>query len=263
MRTHQLVLHWIESQLSEGQLSVGGRLPAERSLAEQLQVSRKGPGDFVSVADKRAEQTIVEELRNARPDWGLLLEEGGEIAGDPAKPRWIVDPLDGTTNFLHGIPIFSISIALERQGQLVAGVIYNPAMDELYTAERGGGAFLNDRRLRVAGRTKLSDAVIGTGPHVLQPVAVLRGTPIAYSLGNLAFGAPGRFAGYGKVGIGAVAHLRWDSSGLGTLRLDCVQTDNQLDGYVARACPAEPLAAARQVLGPGVSWQQDQASVTF
>jgi hypothetical protein len=107
------------------------------------------------------------------------------------------------------------------------------------------------------------DAVIGTGPHVLQPVAVLRGTPIAYSLGNLAFGAPGRFAGYGKVGIGAVAHLRWDSSGLGTLRLDCVQTDNQLDGYVARACPAEPLAAARQVLGPGVSWQQDQASVTF
>ena len=85
----------------------------------------------------------------------------------------------------------------------------------------------------------------------------------SYSLGNLAFGAPGRFAGYGKVGIGAVAHLRWDPSGLGTLRLDCVQTDNQLDGYVARACPAEPLAAARQVLGPGVSWQQDQASVTF
>lgn len=107
------------------------------------------------------------------------------------------------------------------------------------------------------------DAVIGTGPHVLQPVEVLRGTPIAYSLGNLAFGAPGRFAGYGKVGIGAVAHLRWDASGLGTLRLDCIRTDNLLNGYVAKACPAEPLAAARQVLGAGMSWQQAQASVTF
>ena len=95
------------------------------------------------------------------------MEERGEVAGDDDQHRWIVDPLDGTTNFLHGIPIFAISIALERQGQLVAGVIYNPAMDELYTAERGGGAFLNDRRLRVAGRTKLSDAVIGTGmPHL-------------------------------------------------------------------------------------------------
>jgi myo-inositol-1(or 4)-monophosphatase len=95
------------------------------------------------------------------------MEERGAVEGDDDQHRWIVDPLDGTTNFLHGIPIFSISIALERQGQLVAGVIYNPAMDELYTAERGGGAFLNDRRLRVAGRTKLSDAVIGTGvPHL-------------------------------------------------------------------------------------------------
>ena len=95
------------------------------------------------------------------------MEERGAVEGEDDQHRWIVDPLDGTTNFLHGIPIFSISIALERQGQLVAGVIYNPAMDELYTAERGGGAFLNDRRLRVAGRTKLSDAVIGTGvPHL-------------------------------------------------------------------------------------------------
>jgi hypothetical protein len=107
------------------------------------------------------------------------------------------------------------------------------------------------------------DAVIGTGPHALQPVVVLRGTPVAYSLGNLVFGAPGRFAGYGKVGIGAVAHLRWDRSGLGTLRLDCIQTDNLLTGYLARACPAEQLAVARQVLGSGVSWQHDQASVTF
>ena len=95
------------------------------------------------------------------------MEERGAVAGDDGQHRWIVDPLDGTTNFLHGIPLFAISIALERQGQIVAGVIYNPAMDELYTAERGGGAFMNDRRLRVAGRTKLTDAVIGTGvPHL-------------------------------------------------------------------------------------------------
>ena len=90
------------------------RLRRDFGEVEQLQVSRKGPADFVSMADKRAEQTIVEELRNARPDWGMLLEEGGEIAGDPAKPRWVVDPLDGTTNFLHGIPHFAISIAVEE-----------------------------------------------------------------------------------------------------------------------------------------------------
>ena len=95
------------------------------------------------------------------------MEERGTVGGDDDQHRWLVDPLDGTTNFLHGIPIFSVSIALERQGQIVAGVIYNPAMDELYTAERGGGAFMNDRRLRVAARTKLSDTVIGCGvPHL-------------------------------------------------------------------------------------------------
>ena len=134
---------------------------------QNLQVSLKGPGDYVSQADRKAEEIIYTELARARPGYGFLMEERGAVAGDDGQHRWIVDPLDGTTNFLHGIPIFSISIALERQGQLVAGVIYNPAMDELYTAERGGGAFINDRRLRVAGRTKLSDAVIGTGiPHL-------------------------------------------------------------------------------------------------
>ncbi len=101
------------------------------------------------------------------PGYSFLMEERGEVAGDDPQHRWIVDPLDGTTNFLHGIPIFAVSIGLERQGQLVAGVIYNPAMDELFTAERGGGAFFNDRRMRVAVRQKLSDAVIGTGiPHL-------------------------------------------------------------------------------------------------
>src|SRR5690606_38002557 len=117
--------------------------------------------------DRRAEEIIYSELSRARPGYSFLMEERGTVAGDDDQHRWIVDPLDGTTNFLHGIPIFAISIALERQGQIVAGVIYNPAMDELYTAERGGGAFMNDRRLRVAARAKLSDAVITTGiPHL-------------------------------------------------------------------------------------------------
>ncbi|MGH6761308.1 MAG: inositol monophosphatase family protein [Phyllobacterium sp.] len=152
---------------------VQAAMKAGRSLArdfgevQNLQVSLKGPGDYVSQADTKAEDIIYKELSRARPDYGFLMEESGAIEGKDSQHRWLVDPLDGTTNFLHGIPVFGVSIALERQGVLVAGVIFNPAMDELYTAERGGGAFLNDRRLRVAARPKLIDAVIGTGiPHI-------------------------------------------------------------------------------------------------
>lgn len=145
----------------------GRTLTRDFGEVENLQVSRKGPGDFVSAADHRAEEIIREVLEHARPSYGFLMEESGEVIGSDAQHRWIVDPLDGTTNFLHGIPIFAISIALERQGQIVAGVIYNPIMDELYTAERGNGAFVNNRRLRVAGRHELTDCVIGTGvPHL-------------------------------------------------------------------------------------------------
>ena len=148
------------------------RLRRDYNEVELLQVSKKGPADFVSMADKRAEQTIVEELRNARPDWGLLLEEGGEIAGDPSKPRWIVDPLDGTTNFLHGIPHFAISIAVEERkpdgrGEISHGLVYQPLTDESYWAEKGRGAWLQDRRLRVSARRHLEEALIGTGiPHL-------------------------------------------------------------------------------------------------
>src|SRR5690606_21184148 len=152
---------------------VQAALKAGRSLArdfgevQNLQVSLKGPGDYVSQADQRAEEIVFTELSRVRTDYSFLMEERGEIVGDDPQHRWIVDPLDGTTNFLHGIPVFAVSIALERQGQLVAGVIYNPAMDELYTAERGGGAFLNDRRMRVAARRDLADAVLATGiPHL-------------------------------------------------------------------------------------------------
>ena len=120
-------------------IKAGKSLTKDFSEVENLQVSRKGPADFVSKADLRAEQIVYDDLLKARPTYAFLMEERGVVEGEDDQHRWIVDPLDGTTNFLHGIPIFSISIALERQGQIVAGVIYNPAMDELYTAERGGG----------------------------------------------------------------------------------------------------------------------------
>jgi myo-inositol-1(or 4)-monophosphatase len=147
------------------------RLRRDFGEVEQLQVSRKGPADFVSMADKRAEETIVAELRSARPDWGMLLEEGGEIAGNPDKPRWIVDPLDGTTNFLHGVPHFAISIAVQERlpggkSEITQGLVYQPLTDESFWAEKGRGAWLNERRLRVSARRELSETLIGTGmPH--------------------------------------------------------------------------------------------------
>ena len=147
------------------------RLRRDFGEVEQLQVSRKGPADFVSMADKRAEQTIVEELRSARPDWGMLLEEGGEIEGNPEKPRWIVDPLDGTTNFLHGVPHFAISIAVEERkagggSEISHGLVYHPLTDEGFWAEKGRGAWLHDARLRVSARRDLNESLIGTGiPH--------------------------------------------------------------------------------------------------
>ena len=147
------------------------RLRRDFGEVEQLQVSRKGPADFVSMADKRAEATIVEELRTARPDWGMLLEEGGEIAGNPDKPRWIVDPLDGTTNYLHGLPHFALSIAVEEKKpgggtEITQGLVYQPLTDESFWAEKGRGAWVNERRLRVSARRDLSECLIGTGiPH--------------------------------------------------------------------------------------------------
>ena len=130
---------------------------------EQLQVSKKGPADFVSNADTRAERTLRRELGKARPDFGFLMEEGGEEPAADGRNRWIVDPLDGTTNFLHGIPHFAISVALETDGEIVAGAIYEPTRDEFYWAETGRGAWLNNRRLRVSGRASLHEALIATG----------------------------------------------------------------------------------------------------
>ncbi len=141
----------------------GRALARDFGEVENLQVSRKGPADFVTAADLKAEKTLFEELSKGRPGYGFLMEERGEVVGSDKTHRWIVDPLDGTLNFMHGLPHFAISIALEREGALVAGVVYDVIKDELFWAEKGAGAYLNDRRLRVAARTELNDAVIATG----------------------------------------------------------------------------------------------------
>ncbi|MBU0554528.1 MAG: inositol monophosphatase [Alphaproteobacteria bacterium] len=149
---------------------VAPQLRRDFGEVQHLQVSRKGPADFVTIADKKAEDTLVAELRKARPDWGFLLEEGGEIEGDPMKPRWVIDPLDGTTNFLHGIPHFAISIAVQEPhrsgqgwGEVTTGLIYQPILDETYWAEKSRGAWRHDQRLRVSARRDLTEAVIATG----------------------------------------------------------------------------------------------------
>ncbi|MFB6418522.1 MULTISPECIES: inositol monophosphatase family protein [Bradyrhizobium] len=145
----------------------GRSLKRDLGEIEHLQVSLKGPANFVSLADKRAEEIVYQDLAKARPGYGFIGEEGGTREGSDKSHTWIVDPLDGTTNFLHGIPQFAISIGLVREGTIIAGVIYNPANDELYIAERGKGAFLNDQRLRVAGRRQLNECVVACGlPHI-------------------------------------------------------------------------------------------------
>ncbi|MCF6445087.1 inositol monophosphatase family protein [Nereida sp. MMG025] len=149
---------------------------------ENLQVSTKGAGDFVSRADLRAEEVIREELLDARPTYGFLGEEGQEIEGKDPTRRWIVDPLDGTTNFLHGLPHWAVSIALEHKGEIVAGVVYDPSKDECFFAEKGQGAWVNESRLRVSGRNRMIESIFATGlpfagrsdlPETLQDLARL------------------------------------------------------------------------------------------
>lgn len=197
----------------------GRSLSRDFGEVQHLQVSVKGPANFVSLADTRAEEIIHAELSKARPGYSFLMEERGEVPGADKTHRWIVDPLDGTTNFLHSIPLFCSSIALEREGQIVAGVLYNPVTDELYTAEKGKGAFLNDRRLRVAARRTLDDCVVATGiPHrgrtgharflheietTMKQVAGIRRTGSAAL--DLAWTAAGRFDAYWERNIKA-----WD-----------------------------------------------------
>lgn len=189
---------------------------------EHLQVSKKGPADFVSNADLRAEKALKEELSRARPNFGFLMEESGASGDANAEARWVVDPLDGTLNFLHGIPHFAISIGLEKGGEIIAGMVMQPLTDELFWAEKGCGAYLNDRRLRVSARHKVEESVFATGvpfkgrgdhPRFLSEIEAV----MAQSAGirrfgsaalDLAFVAAGRFDGFWETDL-----KRWDVAG--------------------------------------------------
>jgi myo-inositol-1(or 4)-monophosphatase len=183
----------------------GRSLKRDLGEIENLQVSLKGPRNFVTAADRRAEEIVRQELAKARPDYGFLGEEGGAREGADKTHRWIVDPLDGTTNFLHGIPHFAVAIALERSGTIVAGLVYNPANEELFVAERGKGAFLNDKRIRVAARQKLAEAVVACGlPHYGRGDLALARNEIA--------AAQQHFAGLRRYGAAAL-DLAWIAAG--------------------------------------------------
>ncbi|MBO0711011.1 MAG: inositol monophosphatase [Acetobacteraceae bacterium] len=198
------------------------RLLRDFNEVEQLQVSVKGPGDFVSQADLRAEQTLREELNRARPGYAFLMEEAGASGSENWAWRWVIDPLDGTTNFLHGIPHWAISVGLERRladggSEAVAGIVYAPATDEMFWAEKGVGAFVNERRLRVAARREIKDSVLATGiPFAV--VATANRLAFARTLSalmpqvagirrfgsaalDLAWVAAGRYDGYWELGV--------------------------------------------------------------
>jgi len=230
---------------------------------ENLQVSIKGPSDFVSAADKKAENTLYKELSKARPKFGFLMEESGEVKGEDPSHRWIIDPLDGTTNFLHGIPHFAISIALEKDGQIIASVVHNPVTDELFFAEKGQGAFLvapyTERRLRASARTKLETSVVGTGiPHlgrgdhprfsaqlnkVMDQVAGVRRFGAA-SL-DLAFVAAGRLDAYWEEGL-----QPWDIAAGVLLVQEAGGVVLETTGGTKPLEKGNPLATTRKLQGP-------------
>ncbi|MBL8645152.1 MAG: inositol monophosphatase [Rhodospirillaceae bacterium] len=193
----------------------GKALKRDFGEVEHLQVSRKGPSDFVSAADVKTEKFLVAELSKARPTFGFVNEEGGIVQGADPDHRWIIDPIDGTTNFLHGIPHFAMSIALQRGPEIIAGVVYNPITDDLFTAEKGMGAFHNNRRLRVSARRTLDDVLVGTGsPYKGRPghkefleqcervIAVTAGIRrFGTASLDLAFVAAGRYDGFWEMGL--------------------------------------------------------------
>lgn len=226
---------------------------------EHLQVSRKGPGDFVSIADKKAEAILYNELKKARPSYGFIMEEGGVVPGDEDS-TWHIDPLDGTTNFLHGIPHFAISVGLQKGTELIAGVIYDPIKDELFYAEKGGGAFLNERRLRVSARSQMTEALLATGipfarhtkedrlqfhetlERVMPHVAGVRRFGSAAL--DLAYVAAGRYEGYWEAELGP-----WDmAAGIVLVR--------EAGGYVCDLQGGEDILGTRSVLATNQSLNQ-------
>lgn len=227
---------------------------------EHLQVAKKGPSDFVSAADTRAEKILFEELSKARPGYGFLLEERGHVEGTDKTHRFIIDPLDGTLNFLHGLPHFAISVALEREGELMAGVVYDVAKNELFWAEKGRGSWLNDRRLRVSARPKLGDSVIATGipfrgkpGHELFREELSRLTPEVAGIRrfgsaalDLAYVAAGRYDGFWE------RHLSpWDIAAGALLVREAGGIARELDGqdFMQTGC----ILAANPGLFPELS----------
>jgi myo-inositol-1(or 4)-monophosphatase len=201
--------------MTDAVLKASKSLKRDFGEVENLQVSRKGPGDFVSAADRKAESILREALEKARPGYGLVMEESGIVEGSDKTHKWHIDPLDGTTNFLHGMPHFAISLGLEREGEIVAGVIYNPALDEMFIAEKGKGAFVNNRRIRVSGRRDMEDSLIACGipglgrpdhPTFLKELgAVMMASGSVRRLGaaalDMAYTACGRYDGYWERGV--------------------------------------------------------------
>ena len=235
---------------------------------EHLQVSLKGPADFVSVADRRAEEVIFRELSKARPRFGFLMEERGVVEGADTSNRWIVDPLDGTTNFLHGIPHFCVSIALERDGDFMAGVIYQPITDELFWAEKGAGAWVNTRRLRVSARKSMEEAVFAMGisrraldehPEFHDLLAALMaGTAGVRRFGSaaldLAYVAAGRFDGFWELGL-----QPWDMAAGIVLVREAGGFATALDGRSNPAPDGDIVAANTNLLPPLLSLLHDAA----
>ena len=236
----------------------GRRLVRDFGELENLQITPKGPADFVSSADHRTERILIEELQRARPHYNFLLEESGSIEGPDKSHRFIIDPLDGTTNFLHGIPQSAISIALERDGQLVSAVVYNPVTDEMFTSEKGHGAYLNDKRLRVAARKTLPESLIATGipflgregheRYLKELGAVMAATSGVRRFGaaslDLAWVAAGRFDGFWERGLSP-----WDVAAGILLVREAGGFVSDLDGG-SRALDSGHILAANDTLHP-------------
>lgn len=217
---------------------------------EKLQVSQKGPKDFVSNADHRAERIIREELQKARPEFGLLLEEMGVIQGNDKHYRWIVDPLDGTLNFLHGCPYFCISIALEKNGEIIVGVVYDPTRDEMFCAEKGGGAFMNEHRLRVSARADITQSLVGvscgkTAKRSLFDAHIKKIEPHTSSLRrfgasalDMCYLAAGRLDGYYGIGLAP-----WDVAASSLIIREAGGYLTQMDGKSFSIDQGEVLSA--------------------
>ncbi len=226
---------------------------------EHLQVSKKGPSDFVSAADRRAEKTLHAELSKLRPDFGFIMEEGGRIEAKDGKHYWVIDPLDGTTNFLHAIPHFAISIGVLRENELIAGIVLDVVRDELFWAEKGAGAFHNDRRLRVSVRRKLPDAVVSTGipfhgreghdrfrqelATIMPEVAGIRRFGAAAL--DLAYVAAGRYEGFWERGLSI-----WDIAAGIVLVREAGGIVTDLKGGASMLESGEILAANDVLHGP-------------